>query len=78
MLCLIHQALHIHPEKEIQWCQVRGVGGPCYWASTSIPPVAKGFIQILKDDISDVCRGTIMLEPHFTMDFQQHHFQQFR
>jgi hypothetical protein len=28
------------------------------------------------DDISEVCWGAIMLEPHFTTDFQRHHFQQ--
>jgi hypothetical protein len=44
-----------------------------YWASTSNPSVAKGFIKILTDDISAVCRGAIMLEPHFTRDF---HYQQ--
>jgi hypothetical protein len=34
-----------------------------YWASTSNPSVAKGFIQILTDNISAVCQGAIMLEP---------------
>jgi hypothetical protein len=41
-----------------------------YWASTSNPSVAKGFIQILRDDISAVCQGAIMLEPLFTTDFR--------
>jgi hypothetical protein len=35
MLCLhwslLHQALHVPPEKEIQWSQVRGVRTPGYW-----------------------------------------------
>ncbi|XP_023725932.1 peptide methionine sulfoxide reductase MsrB isoform X3 [Cryptotermes secundus] len=38
--------------------------------------VARDFIQILTDDISAVCQGTIILEPHFAMDFQRHRFQQ--
>jgi hypothetical protein len=76
MLSLVHQALHVPPEKEIQWNQVSGVRGPGYWFSTSNLSVAKDFIQILTDDISGVCQGAIMLEPHFTTDFQRHHFQQ--
>jgi hypothetical protein len=39
MLCLhwslVHQALHVPPEKEIKWSQVRGARGPGYWASRS-------------------------------------------
>jgi hypothetical protein len=39
MLCLhwslVHQALCVPPEKEIQWSQVRGARGPNYWASQS-------------------------------------------
>jgi hypothetical protein len=35
MLCLhwslTHQALHIPPEKDIQWSQVRGARWPSYW-----------------------------------------------
>jgi hypothetical protein len=35
MLCLqwslVHQALHVPPEKEIQWSQVRGARMPGYW-----------------------------------------------
>jgi hypothetical protein len=31
-----------------------------------VQSVSKGFIQILTDNISEVCRGTIMLEPDFT------------
>jgi hypothetical protein len=101
---LVHQALHVPSEKEIQWSQGRGARWPGYWAPTSNPSVAKsfiqiqtilvqcagapscwnhisrrtskGFIQILTDDISAVCRGAIMLEPHFTTNFQRHHFQQ--
>jgi hypothetical protein len=37
-----------------QWSQVRRAKGPRYWASTSNPSVAKGFIQILTDNISGV------------------------
>jgi hypothetical protein len=80
MLCLhwslVHRALHLHPEKEIQWWQVSGVRGPGCWASTSNLSVAKGFIQILTDNISEVYQGAIMLEPHFTTDFQGYRFQQ--
>jgi hypothetical protein len=34
---LRHQALHVPPEKEIQWSQVGGVRGPGYWTSMSNP-----------------------------------------
>jgi preprotein translocase subunit SecG len=44
-------------------------------ASTSNPSVAKSFIQTLTN-ISTVCWGAIILELHFTTDFQRHHFQQ--
>jgi hypothetical protein len=69
-------AVRVPPEKEIQWSQVRGARGPGYWASMSNPSVAKDFIQILADDNKAVCWGTIMLEPHFMMNFLRHHFQQ--
>jgi hypothetical protein len=75
---LVHKALHVPPDKEIQWCQVRRVRWPGYWASTSNPSVAKSCIQIFMDDISEVCQVTITLESYFTMDFQRHHFQQLR
>ncbi|XP_023702598.1 uncharacterized protein LOC111861884 [Cryptotermes secundus] len=79
MLCLhwsfVHQALNVPQEKGIQWSEVRGPG---YWASMSNPSAAKGFIQILTDDISAVCRCPIMLEPHFMTHYQRHHFQQLR
>jgi hypothetical protein len=74
MLCLYWSV--VHPEKEIQWSQVRGARGPGYWASTSNPSVDQRFIQMLMDNMSDVCRGAIMLEPHFMTDFQRHHLQQ--
>jgi hypothetical protein len=38
--------------------------------------VAKHFIQILRDKISEAYQGAIMLEPHFMIDFQRHYFQQ--
>jgi hypothetical protein len=60
----------------MQWSQFREARGQGYWPSTSNPSVAKGFIHILTDDISEVCRGAIMLEPNFTTDFQKQHFQQ--
>jgi hypothetical protein len=80
LLCLrwslVHQTLHLPAEKEIHRSQVRGARGPGYWASAFNPSVAKRFLQILTDDISEVRRGAIMLEPHFTTDFQRHHCQQ--
>jgi hypothetical protein len=82
MLCIhrsfVHQALHVPPEKEIQWSQVRGARGPRYWASMSNPSVGKGFFQILIDDISAVCQGAIMLESYFATNFQGYHVQQIR
>jgi hypothetical protein len=51
--------------------QIRGEMGPDYWASTSNPSVAKGFIQTLADNVSTVCWGAVMLEPHLTTDFQR-------
>jgi hypothetical protein len=59
-----------------QWSQVRRARGPGYWAFLSNPSVAKVIIQILTGNISAVCRVSIMLEPHFTTDFQRYHFQQ--
>ncbi|PNF21810.1 hypothetical protein B7P43_G08456 [Cryptotermes secundus] len=47
-------------------------------AFMSNPSIAKGSIQILMVHISAVCWGAIMLDPHFTIDFQRHHFQQLR
>jgi hypothetical protein len=61
--CVSTGALPVPPEKEIQWSQVRGERGPGYWTSMSNPSVPKGFIQILTDDISALCRGAIMLAP---------------
>jgi hypothetical protein len=65
-----NQALHVPPEKEI-----RG-RGPGYWASTSNPSVAKRFIQILTDDVSEVWRSAIMPEAHFATDLQRQRLQQ--
>jgi hypothetical protein len=36
-----------------------------------VQSVAKGFIQILTGDISEVCRGAIVLEAYCKMDFQK-------
>jgi hypothetical protein len=51
---------------------VRCARAPSCWNHISWR-TSKGFIQILTDDISAVCPGTIMLEPHFMTDFQRFH-----
>jgi hypothetical protein len=41
---LVHQALHVPPEKEIQWSQFSRARGTGYWTPTPNPSVAKGLI----------------------------------
>jgi hypothetical protein len=58
--------IHLLPNVSSKYSQatlVQCAGAPTCWNHIS-RRTSKGFIQILTDDISAVCRGAITLEPH--------------
>ena len=61
--CLVHQTLHLPPDKEIQRSEIGRTWWPLYWTTPPNPVIGENIVQVFSDIKGKVCWGPVMLEP---------------